>query len=58
MRTLGVSAVDASAQARVYALLTLAFAADPVERWLYPQAQDYLANTEVLVSELAISSKL
>jgi hypothetical protein len=24
-------------------MLTFAFAADPVERWLYPEAQDYLS---------------
>jgi ribosomal protein S18 acetylase RimI-like enzyme len=29
---------------RAYALLVLAFVTDPAERWLYPEAQEYLAH--------------
>jgi ribosomal protein S18 acetylase RimI-like enzyme len=38
------SAVDVSEQARVIATLVLAFAADPVERWLYPEPEQYLSH--------------
>jgi GNAT superfamily N-acetyltransferase len=31
-------------EARAYATLTLAFAADPCERWLYPGGQQYLTH--------------
>lgn len=31
-------------QARVFATLVLAFAADPVDRWLYPESQRYLSS--------------
>ena len=34
--------VGADERDRVFATLVLAFAADPVERWLYPDAQQYL----------------
>ena len=37
MSTLSFSAVGESEQERVYTTLVLAFAADPVERWLYPE---------------------
>ena len=37
MSGLSFSAVDESEQERVLATLALAFAADPVERWLYPE---------------------
>jgi ribosomal protein S18 acetylase RimI-like enzyme len=37
------SAVGESGRAQVFATLVLAFAADPVERWLYPEAQQYLS---------------
>jgi GNAT superfamily N-acetyltransferase len=36
------SAVVETEQASVFATLVLAFAADPVERWLYPEPQQYL----------------
>jgi GNAT superfamily N-acetyltransferase len=36
------SAVVEAEQASVFATLVLAFAADPVERWLYPEPQQYL----------------
>jgi hypothetical protein len=39
-----VSAVGESGQAGVFATLVLAFAADPVERWLYPEPQQYLSH--------------
>src|SRR6516225_9167973 len=38
------TAVDVSEQARLFATLVLAFAADPVERWLYPEPQQYLSH--------------
>jgi ribosomal protein S18 acetylase RimI-like enzyme len=38
------SATDVSEQERVYATLVLAFAADPVERWLYPEPHQYLSH--------------
>ena len=44
MSTLSFSAVGESEQARVFATLVLAFAADPVERWLYPEPQQYLTH--------------
>lgn len=44
MSELSFSAVDQSEQARAYATLVLAFAADPVERWLYPEPQQYLSD--------------
>lgn len=42
MNALSFSAVGEAEQERVYATLVLAFAADPVERWLYPEPQQYL----------------
>ena len=44
MNTLSFSAAGESDQARVFATLVLAFAADPVERWLYPEPAQYLAH--------------
>jgi len=44
MSALSFSAVGESDQARVFATLVLAFAADPVERWLYPEPQQYLSH--------------
>ena len=42
MSELPFSVVPKSEQARALATLVLAFADDPVERWLYPQSQQYL----------------
>jgi GNAT superfamily N-acetyltransferase len=39
-----VSAVGESEQERVFSTLVLAFAADPVERWLYPEPEQYLSH--------------
>jgi hypothetical protein len=44
MAGLSFSAVSESEQERVFATLVLAFAADPVERWLYPEPQQYLLH--------------
>src|SRR5262249_61837020 len=44
MSALSFSAVGESDQARVFATLVLAFAADPVERWLYPEPHQYLSH--------------
>jgi ribosomal protein S18 acetylase RimI-like enzyme len=44
MSALSVSAVGESDQERVIATLVLAFAADPVERWLYPEPRQYLSH--------------
>jgi ribosomal protein S18 acetylase RimI-like enzyme len=44
MSALSFSAVSESDQERVFATLVLAFAADPVERWLYPEPQQYLSH--------------
>ena len=44
MSALSFSAVGESGQAAVFATLVLAFAADPVERWLYPEPQQYLSH--------------
>ena len=44
MSALSFSAVGESDQDRVFATLVLAFAADPVERWLYPEPQQYLSH--------------
>src|SRR6266849_7759914 len=43
MSELMFSAVGETEQAGVLATLVLAFAADPVERWLYPEPQQYLS---------------
>lgn len=39
-----ISSVPASDEGRVLATLTLSFAADPVERWMYPEPSDYLQH--------------
>ena len=44
MSALSFSAVRESDQAKVLATLTLAFAADPMERWLYPGPHQYLTH--------------
>jgi ribosomal protein S18 acetylase RimI-like enzyme len=44
MAGLSFSAAGESDQGRVFATLVLAFAADPVERWLYPEPQQYLSH--------------
>jgi GNAT superfamily N-acetyltransferase len=44
MSALSFSAVGESDQQRVFATLVLAFAADPVERWLYPEPWQYLSH--------------
>jgi ribosomal protein S18 acetylase RimI-like enzyme len=44
MSALAFAAADESEQERVYATLVLAFAADPVERWLYPEPHQYLSH--------------
>jgi GNAT superfamily N-acetyltransferase len=44
MGALSFSAVGESDQAKVLATLVLAFAADPVERWLYPEPRQYLSH--------------
>ena len=44
MGALPFAPVSQAEQPGVYATLTLAFAADPVERWLYPGSQQYLAH--------------
>jgi GNAT superfamily N-acetyltransferase len=43
MTGLSFSAVGQSGQDRVFATLVVAFAADPVERWMYPEPQQYLS---------------
>src|ERR1700683_2278972 len=44
MSTPSFSVVGEAEQERVYATLVLAFAADPVERWLYPEPRQYLSH--------------
>jgi ribosomal protein S18 acetylase RimI-like enzyme len=44
MSALSVSALGEAERERAYATLVLAFAADPVERWLYPQPWQYLSH--------------
>jgi hypothetical protein len=44
MTGLSFSAVGQSEQERVFATVVLAFAADPVERWMYPEPQQYLSS--------------
>ena len=39
-----VSRVAADQQQSAFAALTIAFSGDPIMRWLYPEASDYLAN--------------
>jgi GNAT superfamily N-acetyltransferase len=43
MSELSFSPVGEDGQTMALATLTLAFAADPVERWLYPESERYLA---------------
>jgi ribosomal protein S18 acetylase RimI-like enzyme len=48
------AAVVAEAErARTFDTLTLAFAADPVERWLYPEPQRYLASFPMFLAAFA-----
>ena len=42
--------VHASEQDGAFATLVLAFAADPVERWLYPEAHEYLTHFPTFLS--------
>ena len=44
MSELSFSPVGEIEQARALATLVLAFAADPVERWLYPEPEQYLTH--------------
>jgi hypothetical protein len=44
MSELSFSPVAEGERARALATLVLAFAADPVERWLYPGSEQYLAS--------------
>jgi ribosomal protein S18 acetylase RimI-like enzyme len=44
MSALSFSAVGESDRDRAFATLVLAFAADPVERWLYPDPRQYLSH--------------
>ncbi len=44
MSALSVSALGEAERERAYATLVLAFAADPMERWLYPQPWQYLSH--------------
>ena len=39
-----VAPVGRSESARAYATLVSAFTEDPVERWLYPEASEYLTH--------------
>jgi len=39
-----IELINAADEARAIAALVMAFAADPAVRWLYPDAQQYLAN--------------
>jgi ribosomal protein S18 acetylase RimI-like enzyme len=44
MSAIGVAPVHESDQARAISTLVSAFTADPVERWLYPQLEEYLTH--------------
>ncbi len=44
MSGVSFSPVGENDKARAFATLVLAFAADPVERWLYPESQQYLSS--------------
>lgn len=44
MRGVSFASVDEHDQARVIATLVSAFLEDPVERWLFPESQEYLAH--------------
>jgi GNAT superfamily N-acetyltransferase len=41
---LGLSSLRAQCAERVFAVLTLAFAADPANRWMYPEPAQYLRH--------------
>jgi ribosomal protein S18 acetylase RimI-like enzyme len=47
------AAVTEAEGRRAFDLLTLAFAADPVERWLYPGPQEYLASFPTFLAAFA-----
>jgi ribosomal protein S18 acetylase RimI-like enzyme len=44
------ASVSESEKERAFDTIVLAFASDPVERWLYPQAHHYLASFPALVA--------
>jgi ribosomal protein S18 acetylase RimI-like enzyme len=44
MSDAGFVPIDPDERARAYAPLVLAFVTDPAERWLYPEAQEYLTH--------------
>jgi GNAT superfamily N-acetyltransferase len=50
MGALQVLPVHENDQDRAFATLLLAFAADPVERWLYPEAHQYLTHFPTFLS--------
>jgi ribosomal protein S18 acetylase RimI-like enzyme len=52
MSDLSVSPVRQDEQASALATLLLAFAGDPVERWLYPEPQEYLTHFPVFLAAL------
>jgi len=45
--------VDEADSARTFDTLTLAFAADPVERWMYPEPRQYLAAFPMFLAAFA-----
>jgi ribosomal protein S18 acetylase RimI-like enzyme len=47
------TAVSERDAGRVFDTLLLAFAADPVERWMYPEAREYLAHFPAFISAFA-----
>jgi GNAT superfamily N-acetyltransferase len=48
-----ITALASSQRHRAFATLVSAFIGDPVERWLYPQASDYLAHFPRFVEAFA-----
>jgi GNAT superfamily N-acetyltransferase len=50
MGTLQIVAVRESEQRRAWDTLVAAFAADPVERWLYPEAHQYVTHFPAFLS--------
>ncbi len=50
MNALSVSPVRRDEQTRAFATLVSAFADDPVERWLYPESQQYLTHFPVFLA--------
>ena len=50
MSTLAFSPVREGDRTRAFDTLVLAFSADPVERWLYPEARHYLASFPAFLS--------